>query len=73
MSIGQNQLKPFFFLTEDDMRKSLLVLAIGMALTGSAFALTVDDLNSPYEMDISAGSEGLIVTDAGKVINEIRS
>lgn len=45
------------------MRKSLLVLAIGMALTGSAFALTVDDLNSPYEMDISAGSEGLIVTD----------
>lgn len=51
------------------MRKSLLVLAIGMALTGSAFALTVDDLNSPYETDISAGSGGLTVTDAGKVIN----
>ena len=51
------------------MRKSLLVLAIGMALTSSAFALTVDDSNSPYETDISAGSGGLKVTDAGKVIN----
>lgn len=58
-----------YLFDEDDMRKSLLVLAIGMALTGSAFALTVDDLNSPYETDISAGSGGLTVTDAGKVIN----
>ena len=52
------------------MRKSLLVLAIGMALTSSAFALTVDDSNSPYETDISAGSGGLEVTDTGKVVND---
>ena len=52
------------------MRKSLLVLAIGMALTSSAFALTVDDSNSPYETDISVGSGGLEVTDTGKVTND---
>ena len=50
------------------MRKSVIALSVLAAFAGSAFALTVDENNSPYTENIDVGSEGLI--NSGTIKND---
>ena len=69
MGGGQNQRNSSYLIEEDDMRKTLISMAVLSVISSSTLAFTVADTDSPYQDPINT-VDGLTVEEGAIIQNQ---